>query len=127
MFSSQAVLELIGQISQMMEQFAHIFHSFWTGSYIQFGGGLDLTAGASYWLGLRCLIYMRRDLWVLHMPDDHNSLYGGCGVWLHEGPGVRSSQSSYCPFWVSGASSPSLTLPGFLSLSTTPHPVPSTI
>ena len=44
-------------------------YSFQMGSYTQFGGGLGLTAGVSYWLGLRCLIYIRRDLWAPPLHD----------------------------------------------------------
>jgi hypothetical protein len=35
---------------------------FCIGSYIQFWSGVGLREGASYWLGLRCLIYMKKDL-----------------------------------------------------------------
>ena len=47
------------------ESFLTHLYSFWIGSYIQFESGVGLTAGTSYWLVLRCLIYMRRVLWVL--------------------------------------------------------------
>ena len=39
----------------------HLYY-FCIGSYIQFWSGVGLREGASYWLGLRCLIYMKKDL-----------------------------------------------------------------
>ena len=58
-------------------------YSFCIGSYVQFWGGVGLTASASYWLGQRCLIYMKKGLGVLpHGVDGHDSLYGE--LWLHD-------------------------------------------
>jgi hypothetical protein len=51
-------------------------YSFCIEYYIQFGGGVGLSISASYWLGLRCLIYERRDCG--HSPyvtGGDNSLY----------------------------------------------------
>lgn len=82
---------------------------------------MGLRAGASYWLGLRWFIYMMRGLW--HCPNwwPQFSLLGGGGLWLCDKglASFRSRWSSNHPFWVSRALSPSSTLPGFLSWSTT--------
>ena len=52
-----------------LRQWSNSHTLFPSGSSRQFGGWVGLRAGASYWLGLRCLIYMRRDLWVLLLHD----------------------------------------------------------